>query len=311
MGRRGHYQVAEPETAYDDSAGMTPCARDNRCEERDYQGNAQLCPRAFCETDHDYIARAVSGLPRTYVELHGLLARIEQARERVSGSREAPIPLATDIQAFMREIVHVTVSWEERVRDVRGLSDYAEYARKVHGLGDDEEVRRRDSVALDGACRTLSLCLETLLSLEPWDYLRPATRKRVGEVIEERGDERPAVLNAYGHWMFAQPLTWDTAGDTWETVTLDGTAAGLEFLAVNGRARGMLGYSRQRRRITEIRCDNRKCNAYTLVQYEGRDGGWEPKVSCTACPNAYIGAAFELLMGRIYQAQLEKLGKAS
>jgi hypothetical protein len=280
-----------------DQAGMTPCARENRCEERDYAGNAQLCPRAFCETDSGYIRRAVTGMPRTYVDLHGLLARSEQAEERVSGSREAPMPLAADVEAFMREIVHVTLTWEERVRAVARLSDYP-------------DGHRRDSVALDHACRvTLGRNLDALLSLEPSSFWRPVTRKRVDEIIEERGGDGATALGSAMHWWRLQPVGYDVAGDAWEKITLDGTGAGLEFLNLAGRARGMLGLSRQRRRITEVRCDNRDCNGKTLVQYEAHDGGWEPRVRCTACPNTYIGASYDLLMSRVYRVQLDELAK--
>ena len=293
-------------------AGLTPCARGIRCEERDYQGNPNLCPRAFCETDTRYIGRAIADMPMTYVELRGLLARTQQAEERVSGSREPPLVIAADVQAFMREIVHVTLSWEERVREVRDLSDYAEAARKALGLPDDVEVRRRDAVALSDACRTLSLFLTTMLSLEPHEFRRAVTRKRADEIASEWGDAEPEiVLNEAGQpWTALRPVHYDTSGDAWEDVSLDGIDAGLEFLTLNGRARGMLGKSRQRRRITEVRCDECKSKA-TLVQYEAHDGGWEPKVRCTQCPNTYIGPAYDLLMGRVYQVQLKELGKAS
>jgi hypothetical protein len=291
-GRHSWPQPAPEEATAD--AG-TPCARGIRCEERDYQGNPKLCPRTFCETDAGYIRRAITGLPGTYVELHGLLAKSEQAGERVSGSREPPIPLAADVQAFMREIVHITCSWEDAVRDVARLSDY-------------EDGDRRDSVMLADACRTLAGRFqggefiggqfEALLNLGPTDMVRPATRKRVDEIIEEYGDETGSFL-----------IRYDTSGDAWENVTMGGTAAAMEFLALNGRARGMLGLSRQRRRITEVRCDD--CKGRTLVQYESRDGGWDPVVKCTACPNAYAGQRFEFLMGRVYEAQVRALSVVS
>ena len=101
----------------------------------------------------------------------------------------------------------------------------------------------------------------------------------------------------------------DTAGDAWAYSDMDGTGAGLEFLQLHGRARGMLGLTRQRRRITEVPCDG--CRSRTLVQSEAKAGGWEPAVRCTACPVAYIGANYDLLMGRVYAAQLEALSKAS
>jgi hypothetical protein len=86
---------------------------------------------------------------------------------------------------------------------------------------------------------------------------------------------------------------------------MDGTAAGLEFLALNGKARGMLGLTRQRRRITEVPCDG--CRAKFLEQQEAKAGGWEPVIRCKMCSTMYVGAAYDLLVGRIYKAQLEAL----
>ena len=90
---------------------------------------------------------------------------------------------------------------------------------------------------------------------------------------------------------------------------MDGTAAGLEFLQLHGRARGILGLTRQRRRITEVPCDG--CRGKTLVQSEAKAGGWEPLVRCTACPVSYAGSNYDLLMGRVYSTQLAALAKAS
>lgn len=258
----------------DEDDGGNPCACGTRCAEGDYQGNPALGPRAFCRTDWDYIGRAVITLPEMYTRLWLLLPRSEQAEERVSGSREAPLPLAADVQAFLREIVTVACSWEDQVAAVARLSDYP-------------DGRRRDAVALTDACRTLYRQQSTLLSLPEEDKVRfvpPATLRVMDPEIR---------------------IFYDSAGDAWEHRKMDGTAAGLEFLAIQGRARGMLGLTRQRRRITEVACDG--CSVLTLVQYEARDGGWEEAVRCTNCPNSYTGHHFALLMGRVYQAQLAKL----
>lgn len=288
MGRKGwkfSFRGEHQDLAAAEAGAGQSCARGIRCEERDYRGQPAYGPRTFCETDSRYIRRAITDLPRTYVEIRALLARTEQAGERVSGSREPPMPLAADVQAFMREIVLVACSWEEVVRTHASMSDYPD------GI-------RRDSVMLAGACKTLGIKFEALLNLGPCDLVRPATRRRVDEIIEEHGDETGSLL-----------IRYDTSGDAWENVTLDGTAAAVEFLSLNGRARGMLGISRQRRRVTEVPCDD--CKARTLVQYEARDGGWDPVVKCTNCPNVYSGPRYELLMGRVYQVQLESLGQAS
>lgn len=270
----------------DEDQGGEPCACGRHCAERDYQGNAQRGPRAFCDTDRGYILRAIRDLPRTYVDLRILLVPSSQAEERVSGSREAPVPLNVQAEAFMREIVHVARSWQRQVQEVARLS------------ASDDPVRA--GVALGQACRLLAGegrdndgHLDTLLALQPVIQTRfvPPGRKL--------GDLDPGSV-----------VRIDAAGDAWTATRMDGTAAGLEFLALNGRARGMIGLSRQRRRITEVPCDGCRARG-TLVQSEARSGGWEPVVRCTDCPTSYVGAAYELLMGRVYKAQLEALAARS
>jgi|ERR1019366_154692 hypothetical protein len=270
--------MASRDYRYDDEGG-TPCACERHCAERDYQGNPGLGPRAFCATDEDRIRDAIAGLPKTYAELRLLLPVTGQQEERVTGSREAPVPVNLDIQAFMRVIVHVTCSWEDQVRAAAGLSDLP-------------DGRRRDGVALAQACRTLAAHLAVLLSLPSEDKARfaPPTKKL--------GDLEPGSV-----------VRIDDAGDAWVMAAMNGTDAGLEFLRLHGRARGMLGLTRQRRRITEVACDG--CRGKTLVQSEAKAGGWEPVVRCTACPMSYTGASYDLLMGRVYSAQLEALGRAS
>jgi len=263
---------------WDDSGeGGTPCACERHCAERDYQGNPQLGPRAFCDTDRDRIGDAIARLPETYAELRLLLPVTGQQEERVTGSREAPVPVNLDVQAFMRQVVWVACSWEDQVRAAVSLSDLP-------------DGRRRDGVALAQACRILAAHLTALLSLPRETKVRFVPPSRL-EGME------PGTFWA------------DTAGDAWAYSDMDGTGAGLEFLQLHGRARGMLGLTRQRRRITEVPCDG--CRGRTLVQAEAKAGGWEPAVRCTACPVAYIGANYDLLMGRVYAAQLEALSKAS
>jgi hypothetical protein len=257
-----------------DEDGHQPCVRGGRCAARDYQGNPAYGPRAFCDTDRGNIAAVISRTPETYIRLRMLLPPAHSHEERVSGSAEAPVPLNLDVEALMREIMHVACSWEDQVRGVASLAVPPDGAR-------------RDAVALTAACATLHAHVDTLLSLpgEPKTRYVPPDRAAAG------------------------PVFCDSAGDAWEHVTLDGTDAGLEFLALDGRARAMLGLTRRRRRITEVRCD--QCAQKTLVQYEAQAGGWEPLVRCTACPNTYTGTQYELLMGRVYNAQVQALARAS
>lgn len=261
----------------DDGEGSIACACERFCAERDYLGNPGCGPRPFCDTDHDRIGDAITRLPETYTELRLLLPVTGQQEERVTGSREAPVPLNTEVQAFMRQIVLVACSWEDQVRAAVRLSDLP-------------DGRRRDGVALAQACRTLAAHLTALLALPHETKVRFVS---------------PSKLESM------EPGTWwaDTGGDAWAYTDMDGTAAGLEFLQLHGRARGILGLTRQRRRITEVPCDG--CRGKTLVQSEAKAGGWEPAIRCTACPTAYIGSNYDLLMGRIYSVQLEALGRAS
>jgi hypothetical protein len=259
-----------------------PCARGPRCAGRDYRGNPKRGPRSFCHTDHTRIRDAIAELPQNYATLWLMLPASDQPgeTEHVSGSRDAPVPVDLDIDFFLREIVLVTRTWEEQVRAAAHLSA-------------TPEDRRRDAFALTTASQALTRHLDTLLALPVIDdmprYVPP-------------GKIREAYANDAVVWT-------DEAGDTWTYKRMDGTAAGLEFLDLHGRIRAKLGLTRQRRRIKEVPCD--QCTARTLVQYEARTGGWEPVVRCTNCPNAYIGSRYELLMGRVYQVQVQALDQAS
>lgn len=276
----------------DDEAGSTPCACGKDCAERDYQGNPALGPRDFCATDERYVRSAVRALPGDYASLSVLLAKSGQQEEKVTGGgREAPVPVALDIDAFMREMVMVAVSWEEQVRASASLSDPEE--------GNDEGRRRwRDGTALQRACDLLAGTgdnpgyLTMLLSLEPEEkrrYVPGNTMLR---------DLAPGTR-----------ITIDSSGDAWGAYEVGGTYAGLEFLRLHSRARGILGLTRQRRKLPEVPCD--RCGSRTLFQREAVGGGWEPVARCSACPEAYIGSQFELLMGRVYSEQVRVLGKAS
>ena len=273
---------------WDDSGtGGQPCACARSCAERDYQGNPARGPRAFCDTDRAHIWHVIRGLPETYTRLSFLLPPAGQQDERVSGSREAPAAVNVQVEAFMREIILVAVSWEEQVRATASLTAIPEGAV-------------RDGAALSRACGLLAGTregstgyLDTLLGLEPEAKRRPLPGSR------KLADCEPGSL-----------IVIDSAGDAWQNRELGGTDAGLEFLRVNGRARTMLGLNLQKRRITEVPCDGENCGLRTLVQREAVGGGWEPVVRCTACPQTYIGPQFELLMGRVYAAQVEALKHA-
>lgn len=150
----------------DGEQGTTPCACGRQCAERDYMGNPKLGPRAFCDTDRSYIGSAIRGLPQVYAELRLRLAKPGQQEERVSGSREAPVPVDLETEAFMRHIVLVALTWEETVRAVASLSnpdlcpscegDGRRGARDCRTCRGSGVVRARDGASLQRACELLA-----------------------------------------------------------------------------------------------------------------------------------------------------------
>ena len=54
-----------------------------------------------------HIGAAIREFPQVYAELSLRLAKTGQQEERVSGSREAPVPVDLDVQAFMRHVLLV------------------------------------------------------------------------------------------------------------------------------------------------------------------------------------------------------------
>ncbi len=264
-------------------AGGRPCACGPRCAERDGGGVPAYGPRPFCGTDRAAIGAVIRRLPRTYTELHALLAPGRQRQEPVSGSRDGD-PVNLGVEAFMRAVVHIAVSWEEQVRAVTRSSALPDGAV-------------RDGVALTRACVLLAGTghgsdghLDTLLAL-------PAEPKERCFPPDMRLRDLPPGAR----------IRVDSAGDAWGETDLDGTGAGLEFLALHTRAQELLGLTRRRRRITAVPCDG--CRGRTLVQYEAAAGGWEETARCTACAAVYTGAQYGLLMDRVLAAQAALPGR--
>jgi hypothetical protein len=262
----------------DYESGGASCACGRGCAEGDYAGNPKTGPRAFCDTDAGHVGAVIRSLPAMYVELSFKLAKGRQQGERVSGSREAPTPLDLRVEAFMRHIVLVALSWEEQVRAAASLS-------QPDGLV-------RDGTALARACKLLggddagrTGHLSTLLGLAAEAKNRPVPGSVTLRELE------PGSL-----------VRIDSSGDAWQIREMGGAEAGLEFLALHGRCRTMLGLTLQRRRVP-VPCDG--CDGLTLVQREALGGGWEAVVRCTGCPQSYVGDDFIGLMERWHTATLK------
>ena len=292
--------------SWDDSdSGGQPCAAGKHCAEADYEGNPQHGPRPFCHTDELRVGTAIRDLPRVYAEVHAKIGKsgAGHGEQRVSGGGwEAPAPVDLDVDAFLRQAVLVALTWEERVRHAAGLSNPNLCpACQRSGAGSDREcpacdvLRVRDGAALSRACRLLAGPdrertghLATLLALAPEDVWRPV-----------KPDEAEPGAATYA----------DEAGDWWQRTPMGGAEAGVEFLRLAGKARGILGISPRRQRVP-LRCDG--CGSLTLVQREALAGDWEDVIRCTNCPRVYAGADYEELMTRWWKLGNEaaKAGRA-
>lgn len=279
---------------WDDSdTGARSCAVGRHCGEADFAGNPQLGPRAFCTTDERRIGEAVRDLPGRYVELHAKLGEKSQGDGiRVAGGdTSAPLPLNPGVDEFLRYLELVVLTWEERVRTAQGLSnpDSCPFCRGdgCHGCAWSGVRRWRPGEAVDRACRLLGSRIPALLSLPPDETVRP---------LSPEDPQHP------GSVLFA-----DSSGDWYERRPMDGTDAGLEFLALNGKMRGRLGLNLRSERVP-VPCP--ACGMLALKQRETPGGGLEDLIRCSDCGTRFIGDELGAIV-EAYRAAREEQAKAS
>jgi hypothetical protein len=216
-----------------------------------------LTPRPFCEPCTRLIARNLDDLPARYAQLYAELGNKGQAAERVSGTREAPVPVRLDIDALMREIIDVLASWDERVRATAGLSFPGTQATR----------RRRDGTAITGYTETLALRLSALLTLQ-------AEPMRRDIPIEEIRPGDTGIVHA-------------SAGYASVNRDLSGIDAGLEILTLHRRCRAKLAETRRRDHL-DVPCPG--CDALGLERDDGSDWAAE----CTQCGRQLNQDQYEL-----------------
>lgn len=206
-----------------------------------------LTPRPFCDPCTRYIAECLGELPELYVRLHGELANKGQAGERVSGSREAPVPPRLDVDALMWEMWHTLGAWDQRVRQAAGLTHPGPLAR-----------RRRHGRAIGGRrgfVPTLEVYLTTLLGL-PEETMQ--VHVRLGDV--QPGDT--GIVHAGGEWAEVDRV-------------YSGVQAGRDITRLRGKAQGMIG------EYTETEAMGApcpRCDALQLVRVAG-----ENDLLCKGC----------------------------
>lgn len=165
--------------------GEKECSRGRFCSaleiRRNGDGTVEWVPartyRAFCDPCTTAIRSALPALPPAWalLRLWGLEpGRSGWARRTAPGSR---LPLAGGADALMRAIPESLLSWEERVRDIAGLSDVDRHRARREFLADESDplapVRHRLALLKTSAGLMVEY-LSTLLSLEAAPMFRPA-----------------------------------------------------------------------------------------------------------------------------------------
>lgn len=115
----------------------------------------------LCDPCARHVEKVLTELPRDYVELHQVLARVPQlGRDQVSGTPELPIPIRTEVEALQTALVHEALCWAESVADVLGIVLDTQHARDA-----------RPGVVLQRSCRLLASSVTVLLALRDVHHL--------------------------------------------------------------------------------------------------------------------------------------------
>jgi hypothetical protein len=218
------------------------CAREQHCGDAAPGPDGRMAAAwahpgyPFCRRCISAIARTLDAMPQRYVWLRIHLGDKTASRaERVTMSKEAPMPLRLDIDALIREMVTVLCSWEERVAAAENLS----------GPDTDESRSRRDEVAIPAAVRVLAPRLPVLLALGPEPMARAVTITR----------RTPPP--AEGTVRVLKPGGWAI-----DNTDLSGADAGREIFRLAWMSRRLLGETMP----PAVPLDGIPCKACDLVQ---------------------------------------------
>ncbi|MEV7971270.1 hypothetical protein AB0O34_35545 [Sphaerisporangium sp. NPDC088356] len=203
-------------------AGLRECARDRRCSDprivttgRTTTRRPALTPRAFCDTDAHVIRRGLEELPAQWREIAASLGVKRQATgPKVTVSKSAALPLSLGADEWLREVVYVLTSWEERVAHAAQLA-----------TRDTKETRRRPGrVVVPTAARMLAGHVNVLLALPAEPMMRAVSLKAAAAL--------PPGTRGLVH---------EGAGYADVILDLSGADAGLDVLQLHHRGRRLLG----------------------------------------------------------------------
>ena len=249
--------------------GQRPCARGRWCASAKTagqpDGTQERIPgftyRVFCQPCTDQITDALTVLPGAYTRIeaeYGTPVRRSDHAVRVPFGPSVPIRL--DVDALQREAPPVIGGWAARVRSVPGL----QLSAPEHG----------DPATLEGfaeACRTLSLHIVPLLSLQP-KWMTRTYRLPLDEETEALiGDEE--IVRAGDDYVAVQVLC-------------DGATAGSEILGLARRHAAVLGEFRARPvELMGVPCRADGCGFMSLVRADpppdpADPGDWSVCLRC-------------------------------
>lgn len=230
----------------------------SRCREWDGQQPGWAYDGPLCETEVRAAERDAGMLLWDVLDLEQMLPKpYGQALDsQPAGKPGPPIPLAAAVEALQAEIVHVTTTWEEIVRDHAGLS-------QVPPRGPNAPWH-------------------TTVSRRP-----PPARVRAGAAVQRALSILSPRLPLLAR---LQAVAVQPAGveDVWTEVA--GWEAVLTLSGLHSRARSMLGRTR-RTRLLPGDCSG--CGAADLRQDEPRDEGDDPPVYCGQCVRAWTLPEYE------------------
>lgn len=207
-------------------------------------------PSPFCRRDHRAVMYALVALPARYADLRSKLGEKPPAHgDKIRLSRTAPVPLRLDYDALMYDVDATLTSWEARVQTAAQLAASPALA-----------ARRRHMFRVAAATRVLEAHFDLLLSLPP------AVMTRLYPLSAQLAVPPGATGCVHPYAGFAEIH-----------FQLDGPAAGRELLALNQRARSLLGETvPPRERLIGVPCKH--CDALAL-----EDALPEYKSHCTEC----------------------------
>ncbi|GAA3958060.1 hypothetical protein GCM10023085_45680 [Actinomadura viridis] len=279
-----------------DDGGQRPCARGDRCINATvtFTGGQRIIEpalgyRALCDADREFTLRCLEQLPAYHRELGERIGDKSSTGHgpKVSGSKNAPIPINLTFDTLRVELVNVISSWAGRIYRVAGLAgretdrsleDRARYGAPFAAYPDQP---------FEEMCETLAARLDALLALPA----EPMTRTMTTVDADDLPEGTPVRRN---HW----------TGTAEAILELDGGDAALEMFRLNARCRWTLGHTGKDEKIAG-RCFS--CDQLDVLVRPDLSAGLEDYAECSACGTRYFGAEYTNLLRAVYEAELDKL----